>query len=303
MFERPFSTKGRIRRLEYGLSILIVFGAAILFVFPLSLLFLQHPFLLIVPGLIGNWFIIAQGAKRCHDMGVSGTNMFIPFYGFALIFGEGDLGDNKYGPNPKGVKISALSGELNDSLEKKEQPQKSEERKLKVSAKTGNNSHQTLIFFGIAVVALFILFIYKSINYAIGVTDSLKKENVEFRKKRRNKNTQSNYQTLDILKNESLIISDSEKHKKKSSNQNPLELIRRSELYYVQIMASAQPVSLTSSRFKKIKYKVVERYVPTEETYKYKYLVGGESTIDDIKDILKKIRKLGFKGAFIVKTR
>ncbi|MES2826715.1 MAG: DUF805 domain-containing protein [Bacteroidota bacterium] len=49
------------------------------------------------------WFLIAQGTKRCHDRSVNGAWQFIPFYGWVLLFGESDPGDNEYGPNPKGI--------------------------------------------------------------------------------------------------------------------------------------------------------------------------------------------------------
>jgi uncharacterized membrane protein YhaH (DUF805 family) len=42
------------------------------------------------------WFILAQGAKRCHDIGKSGWWQFIPFYPFFLMFEKGQEGKNKY---------------------------------------------------------------------------------------------------------------------------------------------------------------------------------------------------------------
>jgi uncharacterized membrane protein YhaH (DUF805 family) len=103
MFQNPFSFEGRIRRTEYGLSILIlVVGRIILATLlaasssgqDVSFLFfvLQIPFL---------WFIWAQGAKRCHDVGMSGWYQLIPFFPLYLIFGSGESGSNKYGEDPK----------------------------------------------------------------------------------------------------------------------------------------------------------------------------------------------------------
>jgi signal peptidase I len=40
---------------------------------------------------------ISQGAKRCHDLGVSGYWQLIPFYIAVLIFTKGDIHDNEYG--------------------------------------------------------------------------------------------------------------------------------------------------------------------------------------------------------------
>jgi uncharacterized membrane protein YhaH (DUF805 family) len=49
------------------------------------------------------WFIWAQGATRCYDVGNSGWWQLIPFYGLWLLFQDGQPGSNNYGENPKGV--------------------------------------------------------------------------------------------------------------------------------------------------------------------------------------------------------
>ena len=107
MFKNPFSFDGRIRRAEYGLShIICIFAfwivAAITVLastggnsgaFGIIVLFY-------IPSL---WFIWAQGAKRCHDVGNSGWWQLIPFYTLWLIFEDGQHGVNEYGENPKGI--------------------------------------------------------------------------------------------------------------------------------------------------------------------------------------------------------
>ncbi len=104
MFSRPFSFKGRIRRLEYGISFIIYFiwymilegaskstttsqGTAVFLLISIVPIF---------------WFLWAQGCKRCHDRGNSGWYQIIPFYVVVLLFGEGEDGNNDYGNNPKG---------------------------------------------------------------------------------------------------------------------------------------------------------------------------------------------------------
>lgn len=98
MFRDPFSFKGRIRRLEYGLSFIIFYFLNNLFV----LLAVEMPIFYIF--LLGSvWFSWAQGAKRCHDRGNSGWYQIIPFYALWMLFGDGEIGDNAYGSNPKGI--------------------------------------------------------------------------------------------------------------------------------------------------------------------------------------------------------
>ena len=107
MFKNPFSFEGRIRRLEYGLSFIFYF----LFLFVITII-------VELLGSIGTglatvftlaiciplfWFLLAQGAKRCHDLGHNGAWQIIPFYYWWMIFANGDIGDNEYGPNPKGL--------------------------------------------------------------------------------------------------------------------------------------------------------------------------------------------------------
>ncbi|MEJ5964327.1 DUF805 domain-containing protein [Pedobacter immunditicola] len=105
MFQNPFSFSGRIRRLEYGLSYLIYMVAALMAT-GLTMTFDdpqgQTANLLIVLFYIPMiWFLLAQGTKRCHDRGNSGWWQIIPFYGFWMIFAEGEIGVNEYGENPK----------------------------------------------------------------------------------------------------------------------------------------------------------------------------------------------------------
>ncbi|TKC06950.1 DUF805 domain-containing protein [Pedobacter frigoris] len=104
MFKNPFSFKGRIRRLEYGLSVIIGFTAMLvagsLSAAQSSNAVMVVVVLIYVPSI---QFLLAQGAKRCHDRGATGLWQIIPFYGWIMLFGEGDPGSNEYGPNPKGI--------------------------------------------------------------------------------------------------------------------------------------------------------------------------------------------------------
>jgi uncharacterized membrane protein YhaH (DUF805 family) len=106
MFKNPFSFNGRIRSLEYGLSHLVVIVIVVIMVLILEatdsikmegnggiiLLLIYVPMM---------WFSFAQGAKRCHDRGNNGWWQIIPFYWMWMLFVDGEIGDNEYGPNPK----------------------------------------------------------------------------------------------------------------------------------------------------------------------------------------------------------
>lgn len=96
LFANPFSFEGRIRRLEYGIST-IIFYVTYAVIMELAI---DTPILglALIPTC---WFILAQGAKRCHDKGNSGWFQIIPFYFIVLIFVEGDKHKNEYGYSPK----------------------------------------------------------------------------------------------------------------------------------------------------------------------------------------------------------
>ena len=100
MFREAFLFKGRIRRMEYGLSLIIYFVYYIIVtLIVVTINSAQLLILFLLPGLIFFW---AQGAKRCHDIGNSGWFQLIPLYGLWMLFKDGIKGNNEYGINPKG---------------------------------------------------------------------------------------------------------------------------------------------------------------------------------------------------------
>lgn len=98
---RPFSFKGRIGRLQLILSYVVGFVAW----FASFLLFdIEHSdgnggviLLFLACTVASFWFLYAQCAKRCHDLGKSGAWMFVPFWNILLFFAEGEKGENQYG--------------------------------------------------------------------------------------------------------------------------------------------------------------------------------------------------------------
>jgi uncharacterized membrane protein YhaH (DUF805 family) len=109
MFKNSFSFEGRIRRSEYGISFILFVVARVIITFMAAGLISGRngndgavllSLLLSIPLL---WFLWAQGAKRCHDIGNSGWFQLIPFYALFMLFQDGEPGSNQYGENPKDI--------------------------------------------------------------------------------------------------------------------------------------------------------------------------------------------------------
>ncbi|MEZ4802378.1 MAG: DUF805 domain-containing protein [Gelidibacter sp.] len=101
MFKNPFSFSGRIRRTEYGLSYLIYIIILFSFIWATEGTGTVGSFIYVIVYLGLLWFLLAQAAKRCHDLGNSGFYLLIPFYFLWMLFAEGTYGPNRYGINPK----------------------------------------------------------------------------------------------------------------------------------------------------------------------------------------------------------
>lgn len=64
------------------------------------------------------WFLLAQGAKRSHDLGNSGWYQLIPFYVLWLLFQDSTYGDNEYGKNLKDMGNFPAPGIPDDNVER-----------------------------------------------------------------------------------------------------------------------------------------------------------------------------------------
>ena len=107
-----FSFEGRIRRVEYGITILLYA------VFSVFWTLIKIPFFLqSILSILLLWFLLAQGAKRCHDIGKSGWWQIVPFFVVLwMLFKDGDVGFNEYGEDPKGrIIIKKVSKKILDS--------------------------------------------------------------------------------------------------------------------------------------------------------------------------------------------
>lgn len=96
MFFNPFSFEGRIHRLEYGIS-LVIYGAILTFLQIAAEFGAAYLYILIFPAI---YFLLAQGTKRCHDLGLNGCWQLIPLYFVVLVFYTGTKELNEYGYPP-----------------------------------------------------------------------------------------------------------------------------------------------------------------------------------------------------------
>lgn len=76
---------------------------------------------------------------------------------------------------------------------------------------------------------------------------------------------------------------------------------KQQQHYRIQFMASIDPISTNSREFKKLKHSVERIKIEYKSIYKYKYLVGKLSSINDAEKLLKQVKKLGYKDAYIIK--
>jgi len=115
MFKNPFSFEGRIRRREYALTFVIYIAVYVLILGLISsgnAVGSLAAIVIIIPAV---WFVWAQGAKRCHDIGRSGWFQIIPFFPFVMLFSDGVAEVNEYGSNPKYPdQVSAMDSETLD---------------------------------------------------------------------------------------------------------------------------------------------------------------------------------------------
>ena len=132
-----FSFEGRIRRVEYGITILLFT------VFDVFLALIKIPFLQSILFILLLWFLWAQGAKRCHDIGKSGWWQIVPFFGLWMLFKDGDVGFNEYGEDPKGrIIIKKVPKKILDSEMEVENNEEASNKNLDIINTEGDASNR-----------------------------------------------------------------------------------------------------------------------------------------------------------------
>jgi len=96
-----FTGRGRICRSTFLVSLIVFYFVTFVFgKLPISEHRIAAIFYLIIL-IAGYWFIFAQGARRCHDLGKNGWYQIIPFYGLWMLFQDSEIGPNEYGADPR----------------------------------------------------------------------------------------------------------------------------------------------------------------------------------------------------------
>lgn len=81
----------------------------------------------------------------------------------------------------------------------------------------------------------------------------------------------------------------------------PIPTENRSVFYKIQIMSSSAPENIHLKKYAPLDMRVEEYKTTNENAYPYRYLVGREYEKRLARKLLKKVQKMGFKDAFIVK--
>lgn len=77
---------------------------------------------------------------------------------------------------------------------------------------------------------------------------------------------------------------------------------KTSNKYAIQIMSSKEPIDAGNQNFKSIGIPVSRKKLNTTSAYKYLYTAGTYSSQEEAKKDLEKVKKNGFKDAYIIKS-
>ncbi|HOZ40421.1 MAG: DUF805 domain-containing protein [Flavobacteriales bacterium] len=99
MYRKPFSFQGRTRRLELVISVVILF--AISLVVGIAFAPKLPPYHVGLIALPVTWLFLAQGVKRCHDLGKPWWWFFVPFFVLWMLIAAGEQRVNQFGLSPK----------------------------------------------------------------------------------------------------------------------------------------------------------------------------------------------------------
>ncbi|MDZ7933571.1 MAG: DUF805 domain-containing protein [Emticicia sp.] len=93
--------EGRARRSEYWYFTL--FSTIISWGLSYAGIAMNFPWISVIYSLAIILPSIALTVRRMHDVGKSGWFMLIPIYNLILACTDSEVGQNQYGPNPKGI--------------------------------------------------------------------------------------------------------------------------------------------------------------------------------------------------------
>lgn len=89
----------------------------------------------------------------------------------------------------------------------------------------------------------------------------------------------------------------SQKVLSEKKNGNPTNSVKNlKKIYKIQLAASSKAIKTNSSKWKKLKFPIEMK----QENGNFKYLAGNFETLAEANAARKKMRRLGFKGAFVV---
>jgi len=104
-----FSFEGRVDRTTYWITIIGLFFAGFM---PAAIVAAHLNeatiTLLMLNSILINYIAISVGAKRCHDLGVSGWYQMIPFYVLVMLFSESSDKGDRYGKKDNGVSAESV---------------------------------------------------------------------------------------------------------------------------------------------------------------------------------------------------
>jgi uncharacterized membrane protein YhaH (DUF805 family) len=101
-FKKYFEFSGRARRKEYWMFVLFNFIVGLIIGF-----FKLHVLILVAYQIFVLIPTFSLAVRRCHDVDHKGWWILLPIYNFVLMCYPGNVGANRFGPDPKATTPAA----------------------------------------------------------------------------------------------------------------------------------------------------------------------------------------------------